>query len=112
MLAHPSLTEPFLAIVPSLETTWQAISPRTNWTLLADLRRATEIEGLMTNYAGRHYTLDHPWMDQLLVEAPTATSRKMMTPTCEAARRGKAGSLRAQARMSGIGGKAENICSL
>jgi hypothetical protein len=78
MLVHPSLTEPFLAIVPSLEATWQAISPRTNWTLLADLRRATEIEGLMTNYAANRDTIRSiiRGMDQLLLEAPTAMGHR------------------------------------
>jgi hypothetical protein len=50
MIVHPSLTDRFLAIAESLEATWRSISPRTNRTLMADLRRSSEIDGLMTSY--------------------------------------------------------------
>jgi hypothetical protein len=53
MIVHPSLTDRFLAIAGSLEATWRSISPRTNRTLLADLRRATEIDALMMKYPAR-----------------------------------------------------------
>jgi hypothetical protein len=90
MLAHPSLAERFLAIVGSPELIWQAISPTTNRTLLADLRREQ-----------RHYPVDHPWMDQLLLEVPS----------CQTARRTKP-CLWEHKRECRLGGTAVEKCSL
>ena len=89
MLAHPSLAERFLAIVGSPELIWQAISPTTN-RLLADLRREQ-----------RHYPVDHPWMDQLLLEVPS----------CQTARRTKP-CLWEHKRECRLGGTAVEKCSL
>jgi hypothetical protein len=64
-----TVAERFLAIVGSPELIWQAISPTTNRTLLADLRREQ-----------RHYPVDHPWMDQLLLEVPSCQTARRTKP--------------------------------